>query len=112
MIWHTVAELVLTAPGGGDGGGGGGGGGGFTIPDGPPMMIPGLEGLAAKVVRWAKGLVLTAGVVGLLICSGQIILGRRNRGAMAVDGITGAVWVLGGLSLAGIAVGLVSTFSG
>jgi hypothetical protein len=105
MIWHTVSELVLTAPGGGDGGNG-------VIPDGPATMIPGLEGLGSKIVGWGKGLILTAGVIGLLICSGQIILGRRNRGAMAVDGITGAVWVLGGLSLAGIAVGLVKTFAG
>jgi hypothetical protein len=38
----------------------------------------------------------------------MMILGRRNRSNMAVDGATGIPWVLGGLSLMALSAGVVS----
>ncbi len=37
----------------------------------------------------------------------MMILGRRNRSNMAVDGATGLPWVLGGLSTLTLAAGIV-----
>ncbi len=80
------------------------------IPNPKPAIPPGLGPIADTVVSWGKWAVLAAGVVGLLICAMQIIIGRRNRNAMAADGVAGAVWVIGGLALAASAAGLVGVF--
>jgi hypothetical protein len=100
-MWHVVQQLVLTD--GGDGGG--------VIPNGPPSLPPGLGPLMGKMVSWGKGIVIGAGMIGFLICAGMIILGRRNRGQMAIEGVIGSAWVLGGLALAGAAVALVGAFA-
>jgi len=59
------------------------------------------------LLGWLKWSGLVAGVVGLGICAIMMILGRRNRSNMAVDGAAGIPWVLGGLSLLSLASGLV-----
>jgi hypothetical protein len=59
------------------------------------------------LLGWLKWVGIIAGVVGLGICAIMMILGRRNRSNMAVDGASGIPWVLGGLSLISLASGLV-----
>ena len=59
-----------------------------------------IEGL-----RQANGII--AGIVGFGACAIMMIMGRRNRSNMAVDGASGIPWVLGGLSLMSLSSGLV-----
>jgi hypothetical protein len=103
---HVVQEFLLlpTATGGAGNGSG-------VIPNPPAQMPPGLNQLVSQLVGWAKGLVLGAGVIGLLICSGMMMLGRRNRGQLAIEGVIGGAWVLGGLALASVAAVLVGAFT-
>jgi hypothetical protein len=58
-------------------------------------------------LKWG---VLIGGMVGMLICSGMVILGRRNRSSVAQDGLVGSVWVIGGLAMASVASVIVGTF--
>jgi hypothetical protein len=71
-------------------------------PNPGPQPIPGLEAVANTFLAWGKWTLLVAGVMGMFICGGMMILGRRNRSATAVDGAAGIPWVLGGLTLAAV----------
>jgi hypothetical protein len=78
-----------------------------AVPNPAPIAPPGLDGPANLLLGWLKWVGIIAGVVGFGTCSIMMILGRRNRSNMAVDGATGIPWVLGGLSLMSLASGLV-----
>ncbi len=84
--------------------------GGPVIPNPAPATIPGLTGPVDTIISWAKWAVLICGVIGLLICAGKMTIGRRNRASFAADGATSIPWVIGGLSLALIAAGVVTAF--
>ncbi len=84
----------------------------MSAPNPPPAPPPGLAELTEQVIAWLKWGVLAAGVIGLLLCAGMIILGRRQRSALAQEGVMGSVWVLAGLALASVAAVLVSAFAG
>jgi hypothetical protein len=62
------------------------------------------------ILGWLKWGVLVSGVAGLLICSGTMTIGHRNRATFAADGATGIPWVLAGLSLAAVAATIVGVF--
>ena len=79
------------------------------VPNPSPSAVPGLSDVATKFIAWAKWGVGVAGMLGMLICAGMMILGRRNRSSTAVDGATGIPWVLGGLSVAAVAAMLVGS---
>ena len=78
-----------------------------AAPNPGPVAPPGLAGPADMLLGWLKWTGLVAGIVGFGACGIMMILGRRNRSNMAVDGATGIPWVLGGLSLMSLASGLV-----
>jgi len=80
------------------------------LPNPAPAPVPGLQGPLSTIVGWGKWLVFWLGVIGILICAGQMAIGRRNRHSFAADGAAGIPWVLGGASLAAIAVPLVGVF--
>lgn len=82
-----------------------------VIPNPPPAIPEGLADITDTVIGWLKWGVLAGGVAGLLICAMMIVVGRRNRNALASDGVQGAVWVIGGLALAATASGLVGVFA-
>ncbi|MEV6922953.1 hypothetical protein AB0M46_00365 [Dactylosporangium sp. NPDC051485] len=69
--------------------------------------IPGLGVLVTKLLGWAKWALIVAGILGMFICAGMMIMGRRNRSSTAVDGATGIPWVLGGLTLGAVAATIV-----
>lgn len=81
-------------------------------PNPPPQAPPGIGELAEQVIAWLKWGVLAAGMIGILVCAGMIIVGRRRRGGLAQEGLIGSVWVLGGLALASVAAVLVGAFAG
>lgn len=83
----------------------------LQVPNPGPVVPPGLGPITDTILGWLKWGALVGGVAGLLICSVMIVAGRRNRNALASDGIQGAVWVLGGLALASSAAGLVGVFN-
>jgi hypothetical protein len=70
------------------------------VPRPAPLVPPGkLAGAADTILGWMQwgGL---AGAVGALIAAGiMMIVGRRNRHSMAVDGALSVPWVIGGLAL-------------
>ena len=77
------------------------------VPNPRPVAPPGMAGPAGQMLGWLKWVGLVSGVVGLGMCAIMMILGRRNRSNMAVDGASGIPWVLGGLSLMTLSAGLV-----
>jgi hypothetical protein len=82
----------------------------IPVPNPPPAPPPGLENFGNQIIAWLKWGVLIGGMVGMLICSGMVILGRRNRSSVAQDGLVGSVWVIGGLAMASVASVIVGTF--
>lgn len=81
-----------------------------VVPNPPPAPPPGMSGPVNTILGWGKWGVLIAGVAGLLICAGKMLIGHRNRASMAADGASGLPWVLGGLSLAATTAPIVSMF--
>ncbi|MFC7331427.1 hypothetical protein [Marinactinospora rubrisoli] len=73
-----------------------------------PQAPPGLEGFATDWIGWARWVAGLAGFFGLIICGVMMMVGRRNRGAMAVDGATGMLWVIGGLCVVVMAGSIIS----
>lgn len=82
----------------------------IPVPNPPPEPPPGLANFGNQIIAWLKWGVLIGGMVGMLICSGMVILGRRNRSSVAQDGLVGSVWVIGGLAMASVASVIVGTF--
>jgi hypothetical protein len=78
-----------------------------AVPNPGPVAPPGMEGPADQLLGWLKWTGIVAGLVGFGMCAIMMILGRRNRSNMAVDGATGIPWVLAGLSLMALSSGLV-----
>jgi hypothetical protein len=76
-------------------------------PNPTPLPPPGMEAVATQFLGWGKWILVIAGVLGLFISAGMMIIGRRNRSATAVDGAAGVPWVLGGLFLAAVAASIV-----
>jgi hypothetical protein len=87
-------------------------GGSPDTPNPPPQAPPGIGALAEQVIAWLKWGVLAAGMIGILVCAGMIIVGRRRHGGLAQEGLIGSLWVLGGLALASVAAVLVGAFAG
>src|ERR1035437_8190025 len=79
-------------------------------PNPAPVPIPGLQGPLDTIIGWGKWMLFFLGIIGLLICSGQMAIGRRNRHSFAADGAAGIPRVLGGLSLAAVSSGVVGVF--
>jgi len=77
------------------------------VPDSDPKAPKGLEEIFGDWIGYGKWIILGAGVFGLLICAGMMILGRRNRSQMAADGATGIPWVIAGLIVASSAATIV-----
>ena len=77
------------------------------VPNPSPEAPPGLAEPAGLLLGWLKWVGLIAGVIGFGACALMMIIGRRNRSTMAVDGASGIPWVLGGLSLMSLSAGLV-----
>ncbi|MEV6928441.1 hypothetical protein AB0M46_28690 [Dactylosporangium sp. NPDC051485] len=75
--------------------------------DPPSQPIPGLGALVTQLLGWAKWALIVSGILGMFICAGMMIMGRRNRSSTAVDGATGIPWVLGGLTLGAVAATVV-----
>ena len=78
-----------------------------VIPNPGPIAPPGMAGPASQLISWMKWVGIVAGLIGFGMCAIMMILGRRNRSNMAVDGATGIPWVLGGLSVMSLAAGIV-----
>ncbi|TNM66888.1 hypothetical protein FHN55_12350 [Streptomyces sp. NP160] len=78
-----------------------------AVPNPAPAAPPGLEGPVSLFISWMKWIGIIAGLFGFGMCALMMILGRRNRSSMAVDGAAGLPWVLGGLSTLTLAAGIV-----
>lgn len=78
-----------------------------TIPDPAPVAPPGLGDAVNTLLGWLKWGGLVAGVAGLLICGIMMMIGRRNRSAVAADGAAGIPWVLGGLTVIAFSAAIV-----
>lgn len=81
------------------------------VPDPGPQPPPGrIADYANTIVGWVKWALIVAGVLGILICAGMVIIGRRQRNAMATEGLIGAGWVIAGLAMISSAAGVVGAF--
>jgi hypothetical protein len=103
LVLHAVAEHAATAGSAWRYIAGG-------VPNPPVQAPPGLSTPVNTILGWLKWGVLVSGVAGLLICSGKMTIGHRNRATFAADGATGIPWVLAGLSLAAVAATIVGVF--
>jgi len=81
---------------------------GDVVPNPGPVAPPGMDKPAAMLLGWMKWIGILAGMVGLGMCALMMIIGRRNRSSLAVDGAAGIPWVLAGLSLITLSSGLVA----
>ena len=77
-----------------------------------PQAPPGIGAVSDQLISWLTWGALAAGVVGLLVCAGMVVVGRRHRGGLAQDGLVGSLWVVTGLALASLAAVLVGAFVG
>ena len=75
--------------------------------DGTPRPRRRREHLHLLGERWFA---IIAGIIGLIACAIMMMIGRRNRSNLAVEGATGTLWIVGGLIVVGIAAGLVTGF--
>jgi hypothetical protein len=80
------------------------------VPNPPPQAPPGLGTFGNSLIAWMKWSGMVAGVVGLIVCGIMMMVGRRNRSQLAVDGATGVPWVGAGLALIGAAATFVGFF--
>ncbi|WP_206691312.1 hypothetical protein [Quadrisphaera sp. INWT6] len=78
-----------------------------TIPNPAPVAPPGLGEAVNTLLGWLKWGGLVAGVAGLLVCAIMMMIGRRNRSAVAADGAAGIPWVLGGLTVIAFSAAIV-----
>jgi hypothetical protein len=99
---HTISTALATFHGAS----------GIPVPNPDPIAPPGMQGPAEMLLGWMKWVGILAGLVGFGLCALMMILGRRNRSTMAVDGASGIPWVLGGLSLITLSSGLVAAVLG
>jgi hypothetical protein len=83
-----------------------------AVPNPGPVVPPGMEKPAEMLLGWMKWIGILAGMVGLGMCALMMIIGRRNRSSLAVDGAAGIPWVLAGLSLITLSSGLVAAVLG
>jgi hypothetical protein len=84
--------------------------GAAPVPNPAPSPVPGLQAPLDTIIAWIKWLMFFLGVIGLLICAGQMTIGRRNRHSFAADGAAGIPWVLGGVSLVTISSAVIAEF--
>ncbi|KOX13691.1 hypothetical protein [Nocardiopsis sp. NRRL B-16309] len=82
----------------------------LAVPNPAPAVPEGLQGPVNQVISYAKWIVMSLGMLGILYCAGQMIMGRRNRHQMSADGAMGIPWVIGGISLLAIGAPLINSF--
>lgn len=73
--------------------------GGYPNWDTGPKPPPGMDDFAGDWIGWAYWVGGLGGFFGIVICAIMMMIGRRNRHNMSVDGATGMLWVIGGLCL-------------
>jgi hypothetical protein len=81
-----------------------------VLPDPNPAAPPGLSSSVSTLLAWWKWGALVAGIFGLIGCGAMMAIGRRSRSSLSVDGAAGIPWVLAGLTLISLAVGIVGVF--
>lgn len=64
----------------------------------------------SKIMGLAKWIAFAAGALGLLAAGIMMSLGRRHRSGTAADAAVAVPWVLGGISMAVLAVPIVNLF--
>ncbi|TKG61513.1 hypothetical protein [Prauserella endophytica] len=80
-------------------------------PNPGPQPPPGLENFGNSLISWIKWGVLVAGMVGILASAIMVIVGRRGRNEVAVQGFMGVGYGLVGLAIASVAAVLVGAFA-
>lgn len=80
-----------------------------NVPD-PQPSAPGKLGEASNAfIAWLKWGGMVVGVAGVIICGVMMMVGRRNRSHLAVEGASGLMWVGMGLSIVVLSASLVTT---
>jgi len=77
-----------------------------------PEAPPGMDKVFPQWVGWAKWISIGCGILGLIACGVMMMVGRRNRSHMSAEGAAGMLWVLAGLSVVGLSVGVVTGILG
>jgi hypothetical protein len=77
------------------------------VPNPEPKAPEGLDNAVDVFLGWLKWGGIVGGVAMLLVCGIMMMVGRRNRSAIAVEGATGIGWVIAGLAVIVLAAGLV-----
>lgn len=80
-------------------------------PDPAPAPPPGLKNFGNSLISWLKWGVLVIGMLGILASAAMIVIGRRNRNEMAMQGFMGVGYGLVGMAIASVAAVLVGAFA-
>ncbi|MBD3147129.1 hypothetical protein AB0B54_30430 [Microbispora bryophytorum] len=77
-----------------------------------PKVPPGLQPKIDLLLGWGKWACLILGVAGILICAGKMALGQSGRSHYAAEGASELPKVLLGVSLATVAVPIITAIFG
>jgi hypothetical protein len=83
-----------------------------TITNPGAKVPPGLGNTLENWIAYAKYIAMIAGAIGIIICGIMMMIGRTNRHHMAANGASGLVWVIAGLSVTSLAVGITTSILG
>jgi hypothetical protein len=82
-----------------------------AVPNPPPEIPPGLDGVTRTAMAWGKGVIVALAALFTLLCAAMLVTGgRRQRSATAFQGLEGLGWIFAGLGLAGIGPLIVLAF--
>ncbi|MFC0862405.1 hypothetical protein ACFHYQ_08855 [Sphaerimonospora cavernae] len=91
--------------------------GGVLLPldlvgDPSPKVPPGLKPKIELLLAWGKWACLILGIAGILICAGKMAVGQSGRSHYAAEGASELPKVLLGVSLAAVAVPIITAVFG
>ncbi|WP_233570887.1 hypothetical protein [Nocardiopsis sp. Huas11] len=65
-----------------------------------------------RFLGYTQGVIIVLGVIGILYSAGKMAIGKLGRSEIAADGVGGVIWTIMGVSLAMVAISVITTLAG